>query len=55
MAYTFLNDCPFDYFFVLVGEGSNGKGVFTGLLTALHSASNVSNVPLKFYLKIISH
>lgn len=51
MAYTFLNDCPFDYFFVLVGEGSNGKGVFTGLLTALHSPSNVSNVPLKILLE----
>ena len=51
MAYTFLNDCPFDYFFILVGEGSNGKGVFTGLLTALHSASNISNVPLKILLE----
>ena len=47
MAYTFLNDCPFEYFFVLVGEGSNGKSVFTGILKALHSASNISNVPIK--------
>ncbi len=46
-----MNDCPFEYFFVLVGEGSNGKSVFTGLLTALHSASNVSNVPLKVLLE----
>lgn len=51
MAYTFLNDCPFEYFFVLLGEGSNGKSVFTGILTALHSASNVSNVSIKSLLE----
>ena len=36
---------------MLLGEGSNGKSVFTGLLTAIHSASNVSNVPIKSLLK----
>ena len=51
MAYTFLNDCPFEHFFVLVGEGSNGKSVFTGILTALHSAANVSNVPIRTLLE----
>ncbi len=46
MAYTFYRDCPFEYFFILFGDGSNGKSVFTGLLTALHGANNVSNVSI---------
>lgn len=46
MAYTFYRDCPFEYYFKLYGHGSNGKSVFTGLLTELHGISNVSNVPI---------
>ncbi|ALI36859.1 hypothetical protein NMY3_02669 [Candidatus Nitrosocosmicus oleophilus] len=46
MAYTFYRDCPFEYFFKLYGYGSNGKSVFTGLLTRLHGEENVSNVSL---------
>lgn len=46
MAYTFLKNNLFEYYFVLVGNGANGKSVFTGLLTALHGINNVSNVPL---------
>ncbi len=38
-------------FLYLVGEGSNGKSVFTGLLTALHSTLNVSNVPIRSLLE----
>lgn len=44
MAYTFYCDCPFEHYFVFLGEGSNGKSVLTSLITALHGASNVSNV-----------
>lgn len=43
MAYTFYRDCPFEHYFVFLGEGSNGKSVLTSLITALHGASNVSN------------
>ncbi len=46
MAYTFYRNTPFEYFFKLFGYGSNGKSVFTGLLTSLHSERNVSNVSL---------
>ena len=46
MAYSFHRDCPFEYFFKLFGYGSNGKSVYTGLLTALHDIRNVSNVPV---------
>jgi P4 family phage/plasmid primase-like protien len=46
MGYTFYSDCPFEYFFILFGDGSNGKSVFTGLLTALHGTNNVSNVSI---------
>jgi P4 family phage/plasmid primase-like protien len=46
MAYTFYRDCPFEYFFKLFGHGSNGKSVFTELLTGLHGTRSVSNVPI---------
>ena len=46
MAYTFWRDTPFEHLFILNGEGGNGKGVYTGLLTALHGEQNVSNVSL---------
>ena len=47
MAYTFLRDNPYEIINVLFGYGGNGKGVFTGVLTSLHGAQNVSNVPLR--------
>jgi len=34
----------------LIGNGSNGKNVFTGILTSLQGIKNVSNVPLKAML-----
>ena len=46
MAYTFHRDCPFEHYFVLLGNGSNGKSVYTTLLTELHGRKNVSNVSL---------
>lgn len=50
MAYTFLRDTPFEYFFKLFGYGSNGKSVFTSLLTSLHDSRNVSNVSISSLL-----
>ena len=50
MAYTFYHDNPFEIITMLHGYGANGKSVFTGLLTALHGAKNVSNVPLSAML-----
>lgn len=47
MAYTFYRDYPYEYYFKLFGYGSNGKSVFTALLTALHDIKNVSNVSVK--------
>jgi len=51
LAYTFYRDYPFEIITVLFGYGANGKSVFTGLLTALHGAKNVSNVPLSAMLE----
>ena len=47
MAYTFYRDNPFEIITILLGDGSNGKSVVFGILTALHGAENVSNVSLK--------
>ena len=47
MAYTFYRDNPFEIITTLNGNGSNGKSVLFGLLTALHGAANVSSVSLK--------
>ncbi|MDN5846654.1 MAG: phage/plasmid primase, P4 family [Candidatus Nitrosocosmicus sp.] len=46
MAYTFYRDTPFEYFFKLFGYGSNGKSVFTGLLTKLQDPKNISNASI---------
>jgi hypothetical protein len=51
MAYTFYRDNPFEIITVLFGYGANGKSVFTGLLTSLHGANNISNVPLNAMIK----
>ena len=47
MAYTFSRNNLFEIYFILIGNGSNGKNVFTGILTSLHGIKNISNVPLK--------
>jgi putative DNA primase/helicase len=44
MAYTLYPDNPYEYIIKLWGNGANGKGVFTGILTAIHGPNNVSNV-----------
>ena len=51
MAYTFCRDNKYEIITILFGYGANGKSVFTGLLTALHGARNVSNVPLSLMIK----
>ena len=47
IAYTFLRKNIFEYYFILIGIGANGKSVFVGILTHLHGKKNVSNVALK--------
>jgi P4 family phage/plasmid primase-like protien len=47
MAYTFVRDNPYELLCIIIGNGSNGKNVFTGVLTNLHGNKNVSNVSLK--------
>ncbi len=51
MAYTFHRDYPIEPLFILYGEGSNGKTVYTKVLTSLHGDNNVSNVSLSEMLK----
>jgi putative DNA primase/helicase len=46
IAYTFVRDNPFEYYFIFIGTGANGKSVFIGILTNLHGLKNVSNVSL---------
>jgi len=47
IAYSFVKYNPHEIFFILIGVGSNGKSVYTGLITNLHGTKNISNVPLK--------
>jgi putative DNA primase/helicase len=47
IAYTFIRMNIFEYYFILIGIGANGKSVFVGILTHLHGKKNVSNVALK--------
>jgi putative DNA primase/helicase len=51
MAYTFVRDNPYELLCILLGNGSNGKNVFTGILTCLHGSKNVSNFSLKSLIK----
>jgi len=50
-AYTFYRGNPFDVLNFLHGSGSNGKSVYTGLITAAHGNRNISNVPLRELLE----
>jgi putative DNA primase/helicase len=50
MAYTLLRDNPYEIITILFGYGGNGKSVFTSVLTSIHGAQNVSNVPLRAML-----
>ena len=47
MAYTFSRNNLFENYCILIGSGSNGKNVFTGILSYLHGLKNISNVSLK--------
>lgn len=51
MAYTFLRRHLFQYYFVLIGFGANGKNVFLGILSHLHGMKNISNVSLQSLAK----
>ena len=51
MAYTFIRKNLFEYYFILIGNGANGKNVFIGILSNLHGLKNVSNVALKSLAK----
>ena len=47
IAYTFIRKNIFEYYFILIGIGANGKSVFVGILSNLHGKKNISNVSLK--------
>ena len=47
ISYTFIRKNLFEYYFILIGTGANGKNVFVGILSHLHGLTNVSNVSLK--------
>jgi putative DNA primase/helicase len=51
MAYTFYRNNPFEVIVILLGDGSNGKSVLFGVLTALHGDRNVSNVSIRTILE----
>ena len=46
MAYTFNKNNLFEIYSILIGNGSNGKNVFIGVLSCLHGLKNISNVSL---------
>jgi P4 family phage/plasmid primase-like protien len=46
VAYTLIRKNIYQYWFVFIGNGGNGKNVFIGIITGLHGKKNVSNVPL---------
>jgi putative DNA primase/helicase len=47
MAYTFHSANPYEYYFIRIGKGGNGKGVCDQMLIALHGMENVSNIKLQ--------
>jgi putative DNA primase/helicase len=46
MAYAFYRGYPLHKFFLLVGNGSNGKGTFMTIFTRMLGPDNVSNISL---------
>ncbi len=46
MAYCLYRGYPYQKFFILLGRGRNGKGVFTNILIKLLGSENVSNITL---------
>jgi putative DNA primase/helicase len=51
ISYTFIRINLFEYYFILIGTGANGKSVFIGVLSNLHGLKNISNVPLHSLVK----
>jgi putative DNA primase/helicase len=43
-GYALFNDCRHEKIFVLTGEGSNGKTIFTKVLEQLYGKENVTNI-----------
>lgn len=43
-GYTLLNDCRYEKIFVLTGEGSNGKTIFTKVLEQVYGTENVTHI-----------
>lgn len=43
-GYTLFNDCRHEKIFVLTGEGSNGKTIFTKVLEQLYGKENITNI-----------
>ncbi len=46
-AYCYLRDYPYHKFFILTGDGRNGKSTYIGILTKLVGIKNTSSVNLK--------
>jgi len=46
-AYCYLRDYPYNKFFILTGEGRNGKSTYIRIITRLIGSENVSAVNLK--------
>jgi putative DNA primase/helicase len=46
MGYCLYRGYPYQKFFVLIGAGSNGKGIFLTIVTRLLGKENVSNISL---------
>lgn len=47
MGYCLEPGYPYQWFFILLGEGQNGKGVLLNVISALLGEDNVSAVPLQ--------
>lgn len=43
-GYTLFSDCRHEKIFVFTGEGSNGKSIFTKIITQLFGVENVKNI-----------
>lgn len=46
-AYSYLRAYPYQKFFILTGDGRNGKSTYIGILTKLLGIKNISRVNLK--------
>ena len=52
-GYTLLNDCRYEKIFVLTGEGSNGKTIFTKVLEQVYGTEKCyTHRPTRHYRKL---